>query len=141
MEPRAEALCYVKPYVYMVQFNAIEALKITKDTCNLQKDSMESLINVDAFRVEFEAPRYLGHDASSVLVAVKGEVRRFDARKFDDELSVSSQSLETMDDGESDKFSFTSSVEQCLNGTTSDAGSDVGEGGFRQKVVKFNTDF
>lgn len=134
------ALCYIKPYVYTVQFNAIEALKITKDTCNLRKDSMESLINVDTFRVEFDLPRYLGHDSKGVLVAVKGEIRRFDARNFDDELSVSSQSLETAEDGESDKFSFTSSVEQCLNGTMSDAGSDVCEGGYKQRMVKFNTD-
>lgn len=134
------AFCFIKPYLYVFQFNGIEVIKITTDTCNLQKNSVESLLNLEGFQLEFECPRYLGQDRNGVLVMTKDEVRRVDARKSNgDDSSKLSESLEN-DDGESDKFSFTSSIEHYLNASISDAGSDICEGGVKQKIVKFNTD-
>lgn len=140
------AFYFSNPYLYVVQFSAVEVLKITRDTCNLTKNSLESLLGVDSFRVEFDSPRFLGGYRRGIFVETRKEIKHFDAHALDNgDLSVSSRSSGTNDgnnaDSESERFSFTSSVVNCLDGSASDVDGCFTDGSDdKYKRVKFQTD-
>nr|CAI5863095.1 unnamed protein product [Callosobruchus analis] len=97
-------LHFNKPYLYTVQFSAVEILKITEETCN--STSNEQCL--DVVRLPLEKFRYIGM-----------EVKFVDAKKIVD-ADISSTVSEST---ESDRFSFSSSMVQSLDGNLSDVDS------------------
>lgn len=106
---------YLAPYLYVVHFQGLE-MRNLKQT------------NGDIVRINLSQPRYLGNNKRGVFLLIGGnEVRYFDARTFDvhADLSANNSDSEEMDD-DSDRFSFTSSVVQCLEANGNDNFSETG---------------
>lgn len=125
-----QAIHYQAPYLYLVQLSTVEIIKIAPDTCNIMKNSMESLLNVDNLKIDFKNPRLLGKGKKGVYIDVTNEIRIVQGRQMDeDSISLSSESTQQSDDKESlnsndsDEFSFTSSMVQSLDGNLSNAES------------------
>lgn len=112
---------YVASYLYVVHFQGLEIIKVNEDcsTCV-------------ALKINLQQPRFIGSNEKGVYLLTKnGEVRFFDGRKLDataDTLSTTTEESET-----SDRFSFTSSVVQCLD-NCSETGS---ESNYQTKKVTF----
>lgn len=124
------AFHFSKPYLYVVQFAAIEIVKITEDTCN----ESNSDSNLDSVRLEVDKFRYVGCNKRGIYIVQAGEIKFVDAKKFAD-IDLSSTVSESTEN-DSDRFSFTSSIVQSLDGNLSDA--DSGELDTRQRRVKFS---
>lgn len=122
------AFHFSKPYLYVIQFAAIEIIKITEETCNT--GSSESLNQLDSTRIELGKFRYLGANKKGVYLNVGGEVKIVEAKHIvDGDLSsIITDSTETG----SDRFSFSSSIIQSLDGDNSESQED------RQKKVRFS---
>ncbi|KAJ8927857.1 hypothetical protein NQ314_019638, partial [Rhamnusium bicolor] len=102
---------YIRPYLYVVQFAAIEIIKISDDTCN---DSNSELVaNLDTVKLELEKVRCVGYNKKGIYISQENEIKFINARKIvdGDSSSVVSESMEN----ESDRFSFTSSIVQSLD--------------------------
>lgn len=106
------AFHFVKPYLYVIQFAAVEIIKITEETCNT--GSNDSATNLDTTRIELGKFSYLGANKKGVYLAINNEVKFVEAKKIvDGDLSsIFSESTEN----DSDRFSFSSSMMQSLDG-------------------------
>ncbi|KAJ8956368.1 hypothetical protein NQ318_015106 [Aromia moschata] len=122
------AFHFSEPYLYVVQFSAVEFVRLSEETCNEASEK-----ELDSTRLELERFRYVGCNKKGVYVLQGGDVKFVDARKFveGDLSSVASESTEN----ESDRFSFTSSLVQSLDGNMSDSESLEND---RQRKVKFS---
>ncbi|CAG9853757.1 unnamed protein product [Phyllotreta striolata] len=121
------AFHYTKPYLYVSQFSGIEVFKITDETCNGAEEKTES------YRIEMDPFDYLGSNKRGIYIGIKNEVKFVDASElppFEDSSLVS----ETSDNVSEDRFTFSSSIVQSLDGNSS--GSEVAEE--RQRKVTFS---
>ncbi|CAH1979493.1 unnamed protein product [Acanthoscelides obtectus] len=109
------ALHFSKPYLYTVQFAAVEILKITDETCNSTSNEQST----DITRLPLEKFRNIGYNKHGLYIVQAAEVKFLDAKKIVD-ADISSTMSES---GESDGFSFTSSMLQSLDGNLSDIDS------------------
>ncbi|CAG9767567.1 unnamed protein product [Ceutorhynchus assimilis] len=123
----------LKNYLYIIQFGAIEILKITQDTCN---NSTE----LDKYRMELNQFKYLGANSRGIFIKQNGEVKFLNVRNLPDfdAVSLVSESTEQENESNHSQFSFTSSMVQSLDGNLSDSGS---EQDLRRKVKFDQTDF
>lgn len=99
---------YIEPFLYIVQFTGVEIMKL---------DGGSSV------NVELKKMRFLGMNKKGVYVLHNGKVKFLEGGKIleCDDLS----SVEQSEFGEDlDKFSFTSSMVQSLDGNSSDIESD-----------------
>ncbi|XP_066144839.1 citron Rho-interacting kinase-like [Euwallacea fornicatus] len=106
-----------KHYLYIIQFGAIEVLKIAPESCS-SEDALES------YRMELTEFKYLGANDRGVFLEQGGEVRFFSARNlpdFDALSTVSDGTTMTNDSDNLSQFSFTSSIAQSLDGHLSDS--------------------
>lgn len=118
---------FIKPYLLIIQFAAIEIIKITDETCN--SGTSDASNNLECVKIELGKFKYLGANNKGVYLALNGEVKFVEAKKIfnGDLISLMSESTET----ESDRFSFTSSMMQSLDG-------DCDSQDERQKKVRFS---
>lgn len=121
------AFHFIKPYLYVIHFAALEIIKISEDTCNT--NSSDSLDNLERTKIELGKFRYLGFSKKGIYLSINNEVKFVEAKKVvDGDLSsIFSESTET----ESDRFSFSSSMMQSLDGDN-ESQED------RQKRVRFS---
>ncbi|KAG5866592.1 hypothetical protein JTB14_013111 [Gonioctena quinquepunctata] len=98
------------PHLFVAQFAAIEISKITKETCNGT--------DLETFRLELDKFHYVGSNKKGIYIVAGGEVKFVDPKRIN-ELDSSSTVTETTDDG-SDRFSFSSSMVQSLDGNLSE---------------------
>ncbi|KAJ8916601.1 hypothetical protein NQ315_000246 [Exocentrus adspersus] len=127
------AFYFSKPFLYIVQFAAIEIVKISEDTCN-EESGNDAIPSLDTVRLDVDKFQYVGCGKKGIYIVQGGEVKFIDARKFGD-VDASSIISETTEN-DSDRFSFTSSIVQSLDGNLSD--TDSGEvDTHRQRRVKF----
>ncbi|KAK5638338.1 hypothetical protein RI129_012633 [Pyrocoelia pectoralis] len=120
-----QAFHYSAPYLHVVQFASVEIIKITPDTCNLLKNSVDSLLNVDCFTLTFNNVQNLGSHKHGVYIAFAGEVRYLEGRKVDtDNVSLvdsgESDCDQVSENGSENNFSFTSSMVHSLDGNLSE---------------------
>lgn len=109
------AFHYQNPYLYIVQFAAIEIIKITPETCNDRTKELENT------RLEIDKFRYVGHNKAGIYIACSRYVKFVNAKKIVD-MDLSSEVSESIQN-ESDRFSFSSSMVQSLDGQLSDGDS------------------
>lgn len=130
------AFHFAKSFLYIIQFSSIEIVKITPITCNI-KCSNESLTssNVESVRIVFDKMRFVGANKHGIYICQANELLFIDARRFIDSDTCSEISESTETGNESDRFSFTSSMVQSLDGNLSESES---EANYRQKKVKFS---
>lgn len=128
------AIHLAKHYLYIIQFAAIEILKIVEDTCNADV--------FDLYRLDLTKFKYLGANTKGIFIQQDCEVKFLNARKLPDfdAVSLVSESTETANDSNSSQFSFTSSMVQSLDGNLSEVSSDHVDNG-RRKVKFDQTDF
>lgn len=121
------AFHFIKPYLYIIQFAALEMIKITEYACN--GNSADSVDNLERTRIELGKFKYLGFNKKGIYLTIDNEVKFVDAKKIvDGDLSsLFSESTET----ESDRFSFSSSMMQSLDG-------DIESQEDKQKRVRFS---
>lgn len=119
------AFHFIKPYLYVIQFAAFEIIKITEETCNTN----DSTSNLDTTRIDLGKFTYLGGNKKGIYLAINNEVKFVEAKKVvDGDLSsLMSESTET----ESDRFSFSSSMMQSLDGDSENQED-------KQKRVRFS---
>lgn len=145
------AFYFCAPLLYVMQFTCIEIFKISGETCNVMKDSVESLLNVESIKVELNNPRYLGNGKKGIYVSLPGEIRFIKNEGSYQRLSINtditdetSSSASINGEEDSSEFSFTSSLVQSLDGHLSDQESECLEDGFssKRKVTfsHFNTE-
>ncbi|KAJ8966919.1 hypothetical protein NQ314_003226 [Rhamnusium bicolor] len=82
------------PYLYVVQFAAIEIIKISDDTCN---DSNSELVaNLDTVKLELEKVRCVGYNKNGIYISQENEIKFINARKMldGDSSSIVSESME-----------------------------------------------
>ncbi|XP_056637820.1 citron Rho-interacting kinase [Diorhabda sublineata] len=108
---------YNKPYLYITQFTAVEILKITEETCNNENKP-------DTVRIELEKFKYLGCNKNGVYLSLNNEVKFVNGGKLlplDDSSIINdgSDQIRSDDDSE-DRFTFSSSIVQSLDGNLSD---------------------
>ncbi|KAF7283165.1 hypothetical protein GWI33_001228 [Rhynchophorus ferrugineus] len=108
-----------KNYLYVVQFAAVEILKITDETCNAE--------NAEPYRLEMTKFRYVGYNPKGIYVEQGRRVLFLNARNLPDFDAVSLLSTENASEATADvssesRFSFTSSIVQSLDGHLSDSG-------------------
>ncbi|CAH1118647.1 unnamed protein product [Phaedon cochleariae] len=108
-----------RPYLYVIQFAAIEILKISEETCNSSVN--EATNGLDFVRLELEKFRYVGGNKQGIYVVLEGDVKFVSANKILD-MDSSSIVSDSTENG-SDRFSFTSSMVQSLDGHLSDSES------------------
>lgn len=102
-------------YLYIVQFGAIEVLKITPEVC--------VTTDPEPHRVVLTKFKYLGGNSKGIFVEATSEVKFFNVKNLPeiDALSVASDHTEvTNNDSNSSQFSFTSSMVRSLDGNLSD---------------------
>lgn len=104
------AFHYNGPYLYVVHFTAVEIFCIRP---NSDKTS---------FKISLSGLRFLGAGKKGIYLKVGKEVKYFEASVMDcDNISLSTmQSDQSEGSRESDRFSFTSSIMQSLDGNLSD---------------------
>lgn len=122
------AFHFIKPFLYIIQFAGLEIIKITdQNTCSI--DSNDSVDNLERTKIELGKFQYLGFNKKGIYLSINNEVKFVEAKKIiDGDLSsIFSESTET----ESDRFSFSSSMMQSLDGDT-DTKED------KQKRVRFS---
>lgn len=121
---RPVVVYYAAPFVYVVQLDGLEMFKLKEDD-----DS--------TLRIVLPQPVFVGCNGRGVYLLITqggvSEVRFFDAKKLVDSSDTLSS---TTDEGSeaSDRFSFTSSVVQCLDDGSSEAGS---ESSYQTRKVTF----
>lgn len=122
-----KAFHFIKPYLFIIQFAAFEIIKITDETCNIGEN--DSLSNLETTRIELGKFIYLGASKKGIYLALDGAVKFVEAKRImDGDLSsLMSESTEN----ESDRFSFSSSMMQSLDGD-SESQED------KQKRVRFS---
>lgn len=112
---RPIAVHYAAPYLYVVQVDGLEMINL-KDTTITD--------NVATLRITLLQPRLIGTNDKGVYLLTKtqtsgnDEVRFFDARKLnstDDGDDSMDDEASNNDNVSSDRFSFTSSLVQCLD--------------------------
>lgn len=124
---------YAKSYLYVIQFAAVEIHRIGSQTCN----SDESLdTNADYVRIALEKLSFVGSSKNGIYVCHEGDLKFIDGKKYIEVDSCSEMSESTENGNDSDRFSFTSSMVQSLDGNLSDTESDLNE--YKQKKVKFS---
>ncbi|KAI4463668.1 myotonic dystrophy s/t kinase-related [Holotrichia oblita] len=132
------AFFYNSGYLYVVQFYAIEIIKITLDTMN---DSTSST-DFESYKMEFPNVKYLGHGDNGIYIKTGNYIKYINASNLNPDTSLPLTVDTEQIDCDSDRFSFTSSIVQSLDGhlsdtesvPTSDRNSEV------HKKVKFSTD-
>lgn len=126
------AFHFTRPYLYIVQFAAIEIIKISEDTCN--ESSGDSVTSFDRVRLEMDKFRYVGCTKKGIYIAQAGEIKFVDSKKLVD--ADLSSTISESTENESDRFSFTSSIVQSLDGNLSDSeGCEIDS---CQRRVKFS---
>ncbi|XP_019763778.2 citron Rho-interacting kinase isoform X1 [Dendroctonus ponderosae] len=103
------AVHLIKNYLYVVQFAAVEILKISEELC--------SLMAGDSYRLGLTKFKLLGANAKGIFIEHDAHVKFLNARHLPDYDAVSIGS-ETTDNS---RFSFTSSMVQSLDGNGSDS--------------------
>lgn len=106
------AFHFIKPYLYVIQFAAFEIIKITEETCNTGSDDSKS--NLETTRIELGKFTFLGGNKKGIYLAINQEVKFIEPKKVveGDLSSIMSESTEN----ESERFSFSSSIMQSLDG-------------------------
>ncbi|XP_050504436.1 citron Rho-interacting kinase [Diabrotica virgifera virgifera] len=105
------AFHFSKSYLYVCQFSAVGILKISEETCNNDEKP-------DIVRVELDKFKYLGSNKQGIFIGVNNEVRFLNGSKFIP-LDDSSLEIDNSDNSE-DRFTFSSSIVQSLDGNLSD---------------------
>ncbi|XP_060533319.1 citron Rho-interacting kinase [Cylas formicarius] len=100
-----------KRYLYVVQFAAIEFLRIDDATCREESPPPTS-------RLELAKFKYVGSNSRGVYIEQDGEIKFVGAKRCADFDTSSVVSEST--DNDSDRFSFTSSMVQSLEGNLAD---------------------
>ncbi|XP_018320783.1 citron Rho-interacting kinase [Agrilus planipennis] len=123
------AFHYHSPYLYVVQFTAIEVFRIGQNHDGEQ---------IECFRIELEHPRLLGGAGKGgIYIGLEHEVRLVEGKELnDDGSSVCSRGYEE-EDATGSEFSFTSSLVQTLEGLSSDMDGSSDVDIKRTKKVKF----
>lgn len=103
------AVVLLTNYLYVVQFAAVEILKITEETCNLTAG--------DWYRLSLAKFKLLGANAKGIFIEQDDYLKFLNARKLPDYDAVSIAS----DTTENSRFSFTSSMVQSLDGDSDPA--------------------
>lgn len=124
------AFHFCVPYLYVVQFAAIEIIKITEETCN--STSNNSIFNLENTRLELEKFSFIGSNKRGIYISFNNEIKFIEAKKImdDDSSTIISETTEN----DSDRFSFSSSIVQSLDGHTSDL-ENIDE---KQRKVRFS---
>lgn len=116
------AFHYHSSYLYVVTFISIEIIKITcdKDTCHQT-----------IFKINHNNIRYLGNTKTGIYLKIGEEIKLIEAKTIDcDNISLSTNNDENQDD----RFSFTSSMVNSLDGNLSDDECDFGSKTEMRKV-------
>lgn len=114
---------YSSPYLYVMQYQGLEIMKLNEN-------------DADVIKIVLPQPRFIGSNDKGVFILTKmssavGEIRFFDAKKLDADPSNDSTTTGT---DSSDRFSFTSSVVQCLD-NCSEAESESSSSYHTKRVV------
>ncbi|XP_030763845.1 citron Rho-interacting kinase [Sitophilus oryzae] len=130
------ALQLIKNYLYIIQFAAVEVLKITENSCN--SDFLEP------YRLDMLRFRYIGSNRKGVFLEQDHRILFLNARNLPDYDAASIISTETGSDAENDsndsRFSFTSSIVQSLDGHLSDSANSDRSQTMKRKVKFDQTD-
>ncbi|GJQ75197.1 hypothetical protein Trydic_g9799 [Trypoxylus dichotomus] len=114
------AFYYHNGYLYVIQFYAIEVMRITFDTMN---DSNASA-DIEMCRIDFQNLKYLGHGNDGIYIRTGHDVKYVNANNLIPDSAVPSLSGDTeQNDCDSERFSFTNSIVQSLDGHLSDTES------------------
>lgn len=132
------AFYYNAGYLFVVQFYAIEIIKITSDAMNNSTNSTD----FETYKMEFSNLKYLGHGDNGIYIKTGNYIKYVNASNINPDTSLPLTADIEQIDCDSDRFSFTSSIVQSLDGhlsdtesvPTSDPSSEV------HKKVKFSTD-
>lgn len=123
-------------YLYVVHFYGVEIVKITFDA----NDSTAS-VDFETRNMEFQSLKYLGSGANGIYIKSGKCIKFINAKNTDPNASSVSLSNDTeQDDSESDRFSFTSSIVQSLDGNLSDNENVTETCKESPKKVKFDMD-
>ncbi|RZC34857.1 CNH domain containing protein, partial [Asbolus verrucosus] len=127
---------FIRPYLYVIQFSGVEIFKLNENVLR-SENSCEQIPSVS---VEFTKVRYLGHNKRGIYIFHDGKVKFLEGKKlvFSDDCSSVSQFT---DGDESDRFSFTSSIVQSLDGNSSDVENSSVEDVSAKKVQFSQTNF
>lgn len=121
---------YIQPYLYIIQFTGVEILKLSEDTL---KEEFPAVI------IDLKKLRFLGKKKNGVYVFHNQEVKLLEGNKLmnlDDNSSI----LSSTEAEESDRFSFTSSIVQSLDGNLSDVCNSSTEEFNIAKKVTFSSE-
>ncbi|XP_045467164.1 citron Rho-interacting kinase-like [Harmonia axyridis] len=122
------AITYIKPFLYIIGFTAVEIHEIKRTTCDEEEDSLKHYTRLGLDKFQFVGTTktgvYLWHDKCIKLL----EGRRFQSLPE----SSSEDTASTIEDN-SDRFSFSSSIVRTLD----DLQTEDEDLGAREKVVTF----
>lgn len=122
------AITYIKPFLYIIGFTAVEIHEIKRTTCDEEEDSLKHYTRLGLDKFQFVGTTktgvYLWHDKCIKLL----EGRRFQSLPE----SPSEDTASTVEDN-SDRFSFSSSIVRTLD----DLQTEDKDLGAREKVVTF----
>ncbi|KRT80293.1 C1 domain containing protein [Oryctes borbonicus] len=129
------AFYYHSGYLYVIQFYGVEVTRITFNTL----DDSNASVDLEMCRLDFPNLKYLGHSDDGIYVKIGDDIKYINAGKLIPDTAAPSLSGDTeQNDCDSERFSFTSSIVQSLDGHLSDTESvpsDTNEGHRRVKFA------
>ncbi|XP_015836485.1 citron Rho-interacting kinase [Tribolium castaneum] len=113
---------FVAPFLYIIQYSGVEVLKVGGNVANVT--------------VDLKNMRFLGESPNGIYLYHDGRVKLLEGRRVVDCDDVSSVSQSEA--GDEDRFSFTSSMVQSLDGNSSDLENSSEENVRRVKFSQTN---
>ncbi|KAL3270915.1 hypothetical protein HHI36_021422 [Cryptolaemus montrouzieri] len=119
------AVLFIKPYLYIIEFSAVEIYRITENTC-VEEESVS-----DSIRINLEKFQFVGTTRNGIYVWHKDKIKLIEGKKVlpSDDSSVAESETENS----SDRFSFTSSMVNSLDGHLDEENSEKS----KEKCVTF----
>lgn len=121
---------YINSYLYIIQFTGVEILKLSEDAV---KDEFPTIT------IDLKKMRYLGNNKKGIYVFHNQKIKLLEGNKLIN-LDDSSSTISSIEMEESDRFSFTSSMVQSLDGNLSDIDSTSAEEINVNKKVTFSSE-
>lgn len=104
------SITYVKPFLYIIGFAAVEIHEIKKTTCDEEEDSLKHFT-----RLALDKFQYVGSTKSGIYLWHDKCIKLLEGRRFQNLADTTVEDTVSVVESGSDRFSFSSSIVRSLD--------------------------